>query len=185
MRSAFVSRELSVSPGSLIKKCLGGRNPVRTSLLAAVHEEQRLHNDSRPPCSGSLASNRSSLWASTTVFKSAGRSAVLLRDATPTMIAMVNPLAVQMVQSTLPGNPGSYYHTAGSQKEMKSEMNAKFDKMDAKIDANFDKLNTKMDREYDKRMYCKFDRLLYAIIGSFATVLSTGGFASYLTWKKQ
>jgi hypothetical protein len=41
----FVVPELSVSPGSLLKKCLGGqhRNPVRTSLLATVPVVQGMH----------------------------------------------------------------------------------------------------------------------------------------------
>ncbi|KAH0609464.1 uncharacterized protein H6S33_012950 [Morchella sextelata] len=71
-------------------------------------------------------------------------------------------------------------HLGVGQREMKAEIKDLGNRMDAK----FDKMDTKMDKKYDK-MDGKIDRLLYAIIGGFATFLLKGGLDSYLTWKKQ
>ncbi|KAI5787483.1 hypothetical protein FPQ18DRAFT_393050 [Pyronema domesticum] len=56
-------------------------------------------------------------------------------------------------------------HLGVGRREMKAEIKDLGNRMDAKFD--------KMDD--------KIDRLLYAIIGSFATFLLKGGFDSYLT----
>jgi hypothetical protein len=60
-------------------------------------------------------------------------------------------------------------HVDAGQREMKAEMNKKFDKIE-----------TKMDKQSDK-----MDKMLYAIVGGIATFLLKGGFDSYMIYNKR
>lgn len=71
-------------------------------------------------------------------------------------------------------------HLESGQKEVKSEIKY----LSTKMDAKFDKMDAKMDKKYDK-MDGKIDRLLYAIIGGFATVILKGGFDFYISEKQK